>query len=489
MKNPLDKKVLFQLAVVGAVGLTVWIWFGILFTRTPSDTLYVLDVGQGDSQLVVLASEDGKSVIKILIDGGRDKTVLYALDEALGNLNDKYIDLVILTQTDLDHMGGIIEVTQRYDVGMFVSNGRERDSDAYAALRKTLTDRGINTIALLEGDSIRYGDNILTVLSPHQERLKSKSTNEASLVVMLQSGGTKTLFTGDIGFPTENELLEKKVDLTADILKVGHHGSKYSSGENFLAAVRPTISVIGVGMKNGYGHPAARVLETLELAGSRVYRTDLNGTIKIPLGASELARTETPRESSLAALISIATGDYAQTGFTTISLQQAREEAGESDLVPYKKCSFHTEGSPRYSPVVINEVAWMGSLSGATHEWIELHNVSSAQVDMSGWQLLNENERLRVTFPQKSVFNQSYLLLARSAASEALGFDATLVFTGSLRNSNEGLRLYDNECNLIDEVPVSLKWVAGNNTSKQTMERMPDLSWRTSMSPGGTPNN
>ncbi|MDO8518013.1 MAG: lamin tail domain-containing protein [bacterium] len=486
-------KTIVQLAAVVGVGLTLWLWFGIFGAHATPSTLYVLDVGQGDSQLVVLASENGRSAIKILIDGGRDKSVLAALDTALGNANNKYLDLVILTHTDLDHLGGLIEVARRYDIGMFISNGRTAVSEAYNALQKVLTERDIHTLVLLEGDTIRYSGNRITVLSPDRALLGNKEVNESGIVVMLtanqQAGGVKVLFTADIGFPAEQALLTKKYDLAADILKVGHHGSKYSSGENFVAAVRPLVAVIGVG-KNSYGHPTPRVLQTLELAGSRVYRTDESSTIKIPLSieAGTSVQTPTTPAGTLAAVASIMTGGYKNTGITTVSLRHAREETNKFSLVPHEECSFHSGSNPKHSPVIINEVAWMGSLSGATHEWIELRNLSPVSVNMSGWQILNENERLRITFPQQSVFNQPYMVLARSAAQSALGFDATLTFAGALRNSNEGLRLYDSECNLIDEVPVSAKWPAGNNTSKQTMERTTNLSWVTSQGAGGTPN-
>ncbi|MDO8566813.1 MAG: lamin tail domain-containing protein [bacterium] len=487
-----SRKIIFQLTAIIAVGLTAWLWFGIFETQNISHTLYVLDVGQGDSQLVILASENGRSAIKILIDGGKDKTVLNALDDALEHLNNKYLDLVILTHTDLDHMGGLIDVALRYDIGMFISNGREETSETYGILKEALTRRSIPTLVLRQGDGIRYGDNSFSVLSPDRTLVQNKEVNEASLVLKLTAGSptnkTRVLFVGDAGFTTEDMLLNKKDLLAADILKVGHHGSKYSSGENFIAAVRPIVSVIGVG-KNSYGHPAPRVLETLALAGSRVYRTDTQGTIKIPLDSQgELVEARAPRTGFLAAAASIMTGEYKDTGITTVSLRQAREEMRESDLVSYKKCSFYSGSAPTRSPVIISEIAWMGSPSGATHEWIELRNVSSTSVNVSGWQLLNENERLRVTFPQKTILSQPYILLARSAARDALGLDVAHIFTGSLRNNNEGLRLYDNECNLIDEVPVSPKWAAGDNASKQTMERMNDLSWGTSARAGGTPN-
>src|SRR3989344_1567950 len=115
-----SRKILIQLGVIITVGFTGWIWFGIFSAQTAEDTLYVLDVGQGDGQLVVLSGEDGKSSVKILIDGGKDRSVLTALDEALGHLNNKYIDIVMMTHTYLVHMGGVIEVINRYNIGLCV---------------------------------------------------------------------------------------------------------------------------------------------------------------------------------------------------------------------------------------------------------------------------------------------------------------------------------------------------------------------------------
>ncbi len=482
-----SRKILAQLAILIAVGLTGWVWFGIFSTQNISSTTYILDVGQGDGQLVVLPSENGRSAIKILIDGGKDRRVLDALDEALGTLNNKYIDIVLMTHTDLDHMGGLVEVVKRYDVGLFVSNGRTADSDAFKALGSELSTRKIPTITLLEGDHIRYGANDLFIMSPDKILVKSATVNEAGIVAMLSTEDKKILFTADIGTPTENKLLAKGYDLRADVLKVGHHGSKNSSGENFLAAVRPSVSVIGVG-KNSYGHPTARVLETLELAGSRTYRTDESGTIKIPLSGDEMYRSpKSDATGFVASIASIISGDYKKDALTTVSLIEAAEEGDDFALIPRKECSFSSGEAPTYSPVILNEIAWMGSEGGATHEWIELRNTSGKELNLSGWQILNENERLHMTFPQKSSFNKQFIVLARSAANDSLGLEADVIFTGSIRNSNEGLKLFDNNCNLIDEVFASPSWPAGDNKTKKTMGRLGDLSWTTSTNSGGTP--
>lgn len=477
-----SKKFLVHLAIVLSIGITVWLWVPILSKNYTENTLYVLDVGQGDSQLVVLASPDKRSSVKILIDGGKDRAVLNELNDVLGN-NDKYIDIVVMTHPDLDHFGGLVDVLRRYDVGVFVSNGHTASSEAYAALKHVLAERNIQSITLLAGDSIRYGTYTLSILAPDAELLKHKLPNEAGIVGLLTVDDVRVLLTADIGFPAENVLLKKKAPIAADILKVGHHGSKHSSSENFIAAVKPAIAVIGVG-KNNYGHPAPRVLETLGLAGTRVYRTDTDGTIQIPLNRNTTIK-EVTNAGAFASVMSILTGSYKHRAFTTVSLAEAREKSNASGLVAFKTCSFGMGGVPRRSPLIFSEIAWMGSESGATHEWIELGNVSGTRINLSGWQILNENERVHFTFPQKAALESAHIVLARSAIKESVG--AKYTFTGSLRNTNEGLRLYDNECNLIDEIPVSSKWPAGDNKTKKTMERTADLSWKTSKNTGGTP--
>ena len=320
--------------------------------------------------------------------------------------------------------------------------------------------------------------------------MENESLNEASLVVMLEAGKSRALFTGDIGFSTENVLLEKGYNLKADALKVGHHGSKNSSGENFIAAVQPMVSIIGVG-KNRYGHPTPRVLETLGLAGSKVYRTDSDGTIKIILDKDKGVfgmRKNLPE--LIASITEIMTGGYKNQDMVIVSLSELQNEPKSFLLTPYTSCSFQSAGKPSLgetAPIIINEVAWMGSNQSFTHEWIELRNISGDVVNMSGWQIINENEKIHVTFPQQSIFDEQFMILARSAANDTLEPDADLIFSGSIRNSNEGLRLFDNNCRLIDEVSASPSWPAGDNRTKQTMERTNDFGWVNSLTTGGTP--
>lgn len=479
------RRVALQIGAVVTIGITVWIWVVILGGPKLEATVYALDVGQGDSQLVVLPSPDRRSSVKILIDAGKNRQVVDALDRALGARGGKYIDILLMTHPDLDHFGGFVEVLKRYEVGIFISNGLTADSKAFASLQAILKEKNVRTLALSEGDAIRYANDVLDILSPDDVLRAHKERNEASVVAKLttgaEHGGATALFTADIGAETERLLIRKGYDLSADILKVGHHGSKYSSSENFLAVVSPLIATIGVG-QNRYGHPTARVLEALSLSGADMYRTDENGTVAIYLERASVPKKETG--GFLAAAASVLTGSYKTDDMTAVALAEVRAGSKkESSLVSFDECSYKTSSSPAHSPLIVNEIAWMGAPSGATHEWIELRNTSGKAVNLTGWQIVNENERVHFTFPQQAVMSGEYVLVARSAAGVATDYN----FTGAIRNSKEGLRLFDNHCRLIDEIPVANSWPAGNSKTKQTMERQSDLSWVSSRDAGGTP--
>lgn len=477
-----------RLCLLLLAGFTVWVWLDVITTERAESAVYFLDVGQGDSQLLVLSAPNGRSDIKVLIDGGRGRAVLHELADILGR--DRYIDILMMSHPHADHYAGFIDVLEQYDVGMFISNGDTADTEVFAQFTEQLEASGVPAQTLARGDRIQYGDHVLEVLMPDQTMRELDDPDEASLVVLAHAHGTRILFTGDIGFPAERALLAYDEDISADILKIGHHGSAGSTDVNFVAAVDPDIAVIGVG-NNRFGHPADRVLDVLELAGVAVYRTDHDGTVRIPLRGSDdaLRATHQTQTGILSTLRALFSGSYRHDPTTNVLLDAHNRNA--SMLVPYHECAFEdgTTADPRAAPIVFNEIAWMGAESGATHEWIELRRTSGEPVDISGWQLLNENERIHITFPQQTVFEQSLLILARAAADEALELNADLLYTGSIRNSTEGLRLFDNTCRRIDEALADPAWPAGNNDTKQTMERTNAFEWEHSAEPGGTPGH
>lgn len=255
-----------------------FVWQEVFFGKPNENSeIYFLDVGQGDSQLVILPGG-----IKALIDGGPGNKIVSELSSILP-VTGHYIDLLIMSHPQYDHFAGFIDILKRYEVGAFIYNGREGEIAAFQELKKVLKDKNIKTIILGQGDKISHGQSRFDILSPGVEFLKSEELNDTSLVMKLTSAGGekqfKILFTGDIGEKVEKYLV-KNFDIEVDVLKVAHHGSKYSSGIEFLEKARPKISIIEVG-KNSYGHPTEKALNNLASIGSQIFRTDQGGALKL----------------------------------------------------------------------------------------------------------------------------------------------------------------------------------------------------------------
>ena len=270
------------LSVLFLVIFDVFVWGQIVF-GSPNENLeaYFLDVGQGDSELIVLPGN-----IKILIDGGPNNKILKELSSVL-KPTDRYIDLVILSHPELDHFSGLIDVLRRYKVGVFISNGRRGNAPAFQDLEKTIKENKIAAVVLAENDKIKYLKNRFDILSPSKNLLQSAELNDTTIVMKLENEEVKILFTGDISKNIEDFLIKNR-DLSADVLKVSHHGSKFSTGREFLAEAAPKISVIEVG-KNSYGHPTAETLNGLALIGAQIFRTDKNGTIKLIIDNQQIS--------------------------------------------------------------------------------------------------------------------------------------------------------------------------------------------------------
>lgn len=236
--------------------------------------VYFLSVGQGDSELIRLPGG-----AKILIDGGpQNKKAAEELSKILPPF-DKTIDIIMLTHPQLDHYGGLAEVIRRHKITAFVSNSLEAKIPAFESLKKAIKDNKIAKISLYKNDKIKSGGSILKIINPDKNKIqKEKNLNETSLVAVLEDQNIAAIFTGDAGLKTEKIILPYLTQ--TDVLKIGHHGSKTSTGENFLNKLKPSIAVIEVG-KNSYGHPKPEILSRLKKHGVKTLRTDLMGTINI----------------------------------------------------------------------------------------------------------------------------------------------------------------------------------------------------------------
>lgn len=237
-----------------------------------------LDVGQGDA--ILIKAPGGQN---ILVDGGPNKIAVKRLGENLPWW-DKRIDLMILTHPHDDHVTGLIEVLKRYRVKRILYTGATHSAPNYLTWLKTVRDKKVPLVIIDKKQTIDLGQGAnLQILYPNQSLLNKTlpDLNNSSIIIKLIYGRNKFLLTGDAGLAVEKALLDSSDDLSADVLKVGHHGSQYSSSEEFLGRVKPRFAVILVGEGNNFGHPNLRIIKRLARIGAKIFRTDKQGTIKI----------------------------------------------------------------------------------------------------------------------------------------------------------------------------------------------------------------
>ena len=238
---------------------TIW-WFA--FSVDAEDkklTVAFLDVGQGDA--IFIESPTGTQV---LIDGGINNGVLRELGEIM-SFSDRYIDMVMASHPDMDHIGGLPEVIERFEIGNYVESDVSHDSAVYEVLHKTIEDK--NMIPHLVGRGERYdlgGGVLLDILFPDRS-VKEVESNMTSIVARLTYGEVSFLLTGDSPITIEKYLLQLDGEaLNVDVLKLGHHGSKTSTSEKFLEVTSPEYAIISAGEDNRYGHPHQEVLSMLD---------------------------------------------------------------------------------------------------------------------------------------------------------------------------------------------------------------------------------
>ena len=230
--------------------------------------VHFIYVGQGDAAFIEFP--DGQTM---LIDAGPAEqganVVAY-----INQLGYKKIDYVVGTHPHTDHIGGLIDVLNTFDVGSIYMPGATADNKTYADLTQLIQVKGIPLAAAKKGVVIKTG--VAMIIAPVNEN--SSEMNDNSAVVRLAYGDTNFLFMGDASKNVEQELTG---DISADVLKVGNHGSSYASSPEFIAKVNPKIAVITSGKDNKYNLPNGITLTTLQSAGAKIYNTSYNGTVVV----------------------------------------------------------------------------------------------------------------------------------------------------------------------------------------------------------------
>ncbi len=232
--------------------------------------MHYIDVGQAESSLVLC---DGEAM---LIDGGNaeDGNLIAAY---LKKENVSTLDYLICTHAHEDHCGGLSGALSVVSVKNVLAPQTEADTEVYQNFKDKTAAQGLSIQRPSAGDSFMLGSSTVLIVGPINEN--SGDPNNTSIVIKLTYGGTSFLFTGDAERDEEQDILNAGYDISADVLKVGHHGSDSSTSYVWLREIMPNYAVISVGKDNTYGHPAEEVLSRLRDADVQVFRTDLQGDI------------------------------------------------------------------------------------------------------------------------------------------------------------------------------------------------------------------
>ncbi|MGE5457620.1 MAG: lamin tail domain-containing protein [Methanococcaceae archaeon] len=345
-------------------------------------TVHFLDVDQGDS---ILLEIDGKSMLVDSGESDQGKVVTaYLQDQGISTL-----DYVVATHPHSDHIGGMNDILNNFQVEHFVDSGYPHTSKTYENMLTTIDQKNIPFEVAQAGQTIDFDPAVdIEVLNPASTY--SDELNENSVVLKVTYGDTSFLLMGDAGLESEENIMEAGYDVDSDILKVGHHASTSGSGEAFISAVSPEVSIIEVGAGNDYGHPHDEILDRLQKA-STVYRTDLDGTITVTTDGSTYTVT-----TEKTGTISSRSGAYTSTDSTT-------------------------EGSK--TPGSAESTVYMSDLN-LQDEWVQISNTGSSPVSLNGWKIEDEGNKHTYTF-------QSYTLNAGTTVT---------VFTG--KGTNSATELY-----------------------------------------------
>jgi len=265
--------------ILSLVAAAIMVWFFALTTPDNNLDVSFLDVGQGDAILMQKGNQ------QVLIDGGPSPQAIgLGLGEKIP-FWDRTIELVVLTHPSADHVTGLVEVLNRYNVEQVLYPDLAYASEIYDEWLRLVQEKGTKCTLAQAGQQIDLGGRVvLEVLHPPRPLLTGTESDidNNGMVLRLSMDEISFLLTADTMWETELELIHNRANLNSTVLKVGHHGSATSTTPQFLAVVNPRLAVISVGADNKYGHPADEVMTRLRerIGMENIYRTDKDGTIE-----------------------------------------------------------------------------------------------------------------------------------------------------------------------------------------------------------------
>lgn len=286
--------------------------------------VHFIDVGQGDSELIQQGDKN------MLIDTGTNAST-NALIEYLEKQNISKIDYLVLTHPHEDHIGGADAVIREFNIGTVYMPKVTANTKTFEDVVTAMNNKGLKATTPNPGDTFNLGEAQCEVLSPINTN--TEDLNTYSIVLKLTFGSNKFMFTGDAQASNEEDMINKGYDLSADVLKVGHHGSHTSTSQQFLDKINPKYAVISCGKGNDYGHPHKETMEKLQAKNIPVYRTDENGTIVCTSDGKNITFSCSPGDYKYGSEESSSSSESISNSDTNSSTQIQSQQSSSSAVV------------------------------------------------------------------------------------------------------------------------------------------------------------
>ena len=262
----------FTITLIFIIGISAVLFFTLFKTEDKLE-LHFLDVGQADA--ILIRTPQGQN---ILIDGGADNKLLSEVARVLPWW-ERQIDYVVISHYHADHIMGLPELLNKYSVKYVLTSNHQPDDFLYQILMESFEQHQTPVQIVEVGEKFQIDDDLYWQILLADDY--NEDYNENSVVIRLSYQNRNFLFMGDLGIPGEEKLLSIGFDLSAEVLKVGHHGSRYASSQEFLEAVQPEICIIQSGLDNKFGHPHQEAIERLEAIGCQVLDNQVLGAIHL----------------------------------------------------------------------------------------------------------------------------------------------------------------------------------------------------------------
>ncbi len=271
---------------------TLWSYIGRTketISNPDNDVLkvHIIDVGQGDS---IFIQSGGSSM---LIDAGeRDQGKV--VTDYLNAAGVTKLDYLIGTHPHSDHIGGLADVIGSFDIEKIIMPNVTHTTKTFENVLDAIADKGLKITKPAVGDEYRLGSSAFIIIAPNSPEYDN--LNNYSVGIKLTNGKNTFIFTGDAEKYSEKEMLRNGIDLNADVLKLGHHGSSTSNSKDFLDAVSPDIGIVSAGKDNQYGHPHVEILDAMKERNIKLFRTDTQGTVIIESDGRTITVNHEPYE-------------------------------------------------------------------------------------------------------------------------------------------------------------------------------------------------